>query len=96
MGIYLKYSDPPWIYRSEQIVIREAESDPSYGEQPNRRPIDRLLSYGFIPLNKHVGPTSHDLAAHVKRILEISEVGHGGTLEVIEEIPLCPVSCQYF
>ncbi|MEM1518286.1 MAG: tRNA pseudouridine synthase A [Nitrososphaerota archaeon] len=96
MAIYLKYSDPPWIYRSEEIVVKEAESDPAYGEQPNKRSIDGLLKYGFIPLDKHVGPTSHDLAAHVKRILGIGEVGHGGTLEVIEEIPPCLASCQYF
>jgi len=81
MAIHLKYSEPPWRYNNELITLREEESDPAYGEHPNNRPVEKLLKYGFIALDKHVGPTSHDVTAHVKRILGIDEVGHGGTLE---------------
>jgi H/ACA ribonucleoprotein complex subunit 4 len=82
MDIHLKYSEPQWRYNNELITLREEETDPSYGEYPKNRPVERLLKYGFIALDKHVGPTSHDVTAHVKRILGISEVGHGGTLEL--------------
>lgn len=81
MAIHLKYSEPPWRFHSELITLREEESDPKYGEDPSNRSVERLLQYGFIALDKHVGPTSHDVTAHVRRILGIEEVGHGGTLE---------------
>ncbi len=94
MTIYLKYSEPPWHRQGEPIVLREAESDPSYGEPPNSRSLERLMKLGFIPLDKHIGPTSHDVTAQVRRILGIDEVGHGGTLVTSGEIPLCQVFCQ--
>jgi len=37
--------------------------------------------YGVINLDKPAGPTSHEVAAWVKRILNLQQVGHGGTLE---------------
>lgn len=36
---------------------------------------------GFINLNKPVGFTSHDCVARVRRLLRLSKVGHGGTLD---------------
>lgn len=36
---------------------------------------------GFINLNKSVGFTSHDCVARVRRLLRLSKVGHGGTLD---------------
>jgi H/ACA ribonucleoprotein complex subunit 4 len=32
-------------------------------------------------LDKPAGPSSHEVAAWVKRILKLEHVGHGGTLE---------------
>ncbi len=43
-----------------------------------------LFSYpmfGFIPLNKPSGFTSHDCVAKVRRLLRMKKVGHGGTLD---------------
>ncbi len=37
--------------------------------------------FGFIPLNKPSGFTSHDCVAKVRRLLNIKKVGHGGTLD---------------
>ncbi|MDJ0659639.1 MAG: tRNA pseudouridine(55) synthase TruB [Crocosphaera sp.] len=37
--------------------------------------------FGFIPLNKPSGFTSHDCVAKVRRLLKIKKVGHGGTLD---------------
>lgn len=36
---------------------------------------------GFINLNKPTGFTSHDCVARVRRLLHLSRVGHGGTLD---------------
>lgn len=36
---------------------------------------------GFLNLNKPTGLTSHDCVARVRRLLRLSRVGHGGTLD---------------
>jgi len=40
-----------------------------------------LLNYGLILLDKPAGPTSHEVVAWTKRILEIPKAGHSGTLD---------------
>lgn len=37
--------------------------------------------FGFIPLHKPSGFTSHDCVAKVRRLLNMKKVGHGGTLD---------------
>jgi len=39
------------------------------------------MRYGVISLDKPAGPTSHEVAAWIKRIMSLEHVGHGGTLE---------------
>ncbi len=41
----------------------------------------RITLQGFLNLNKSVGFTSHDCVARVRRLLRLSKVGHGGTLD---------------
>ena len=52
-----------------------------HGVYPGARPIEELLRNGIIILDKWSGPTSHDVAATVKKTLGLSKVGHGGTLD---------------
>ncbi len=52
-----------------------------YGYFPESRPIDVLLDYGLILLDKPPGPTSHEVASWVKKMLEIPKTGHSGTLD---------------
>lgn len=61
-------------------VIGE-ESEGQYGYFPDRRPIEVLLNYGLIPLDKPPGQTSHQVVAWVKRILNVQKAGHSGTLD---------------
>jgi len=61
-------------------VIGE-ESEGEYGYYPDKRPIDVLLDYGLIPLDKPAGQTSHQVVAWVKRILGVKKAGHSGTLD---------------
>lgn len=53
----------------------------NYGHYPDKRPIESLLSYGLVLVDKPAGPTSHEVVAWVKRALEIEKAGHSGTLD---------------
>jgi len=71
----------PWEIKTELLVKAEDVTDPKYGLKPDERPAEEYLRYGVINLDKPAGPTSHEVAAWVKRILHLAHVGHGGTLE---------------
>ena len=59
----------------------EEPTDPRYGWIPWRRPLDIYIRYGVISLDKPPGPTSHEVVAWIKRMMNLSRAGHGGTLE---------------
>ena len=71
----------PWEVERKLVVKAEDETDPRYGYNPEERPAQEYIKFGVINLDKPAGPTSHEVAAWVKRILNIQNVGHGGTLE---------------
>jgi H/ACA ribonucleoprotein complex subunit 4 len=56
-------------------------TDENYGHYPQERPVESLLDYGFILLDKPAGPTSHEVVSWVKKILGINKAGHSGTLD---------------
>jgi H/ACA ribonucleoprotein complex subunit 4 len=74
----------PWEIKHELLVRAEDETDPRFGCKPEERSAKDLMKYGVINLDKPAGPSSHEVAAWVKRILKQDHVGHGGTLEVID------------
>jgi H/ACA ribonucleoprotein complex subunit 4 len=43
--------------------------------------IEDLINYGIVNIDKPQGPTSHQVADFVKKILKIKKAGHGGTLD---------------
>ena len=47
----------------------------------SERPAKEYIKYGTINLDKPAGPTSHEVAAWVKRIMHLDAIGHGGTLD---------------
>lgn len=65
----------------EFLVKAEATTDPEYGEIPEKRSVESLLEHGVINLDKPVGPSSHQVSAWVKELLEIDRAGHAGTLD---------------
>jgi len=71
----------PWEIELKLLVKAEDKTDPRYGCKPEERPAERYIKFGVINLDKPAGPTSHEVAAWVKRILKLQRVGHGGTLE---------------
>ncbi|MFX0000494.1 MAG: RNA-guided pseudouridylation complex pseudouridine synthase subunit Cbf5 [Candidatus Hodarchaeota archaeon] len=67
---------------SEQLLVKSQDiSDPNYGCEPEKRNIELCLQYGVINLDKPSGPTSHEVVSWVRKILCISNAGHGGTLD---------------
>lgn len=63
------------------VKVENYRSAPEYGEKPERRSIQDLLTLGIINLDKPANPTSHEVTAWVKQILGIKKAGHGGTLD---------------
>lgn len=63
------------------VNVDEDVTDDRHGHYPDKRPIKELLYYGLILVDKPAGPTSHEVVAWVKRILEIEKAGHSGTLD---------------
>ena len=72
----------PWEIQRKLLIKAEDKTSPQYGHKPEERSAEELVRYGVINLDKPAGPTSHEVAAWVKRILNLQQVGHGGTLEV--------------
>lgn len=74
-----KYLRPP---QAREILIKsDFETDPAYGYQYDQRPVEVLLKYSVINLDKPVGPNSHEIVAWLRRILGIERVAHAGTLD---------------
>jgi len=66
--------------RKRHIKV-QAKTNPNYGKAPEQRSMQELLDNGIIILDKPRGPTSHQVDAWIRQILEIEKVGHGGTLD---------------
>ncbi|MHA1333981.1 MAG: RNA-guided pseudouridylation complex pseudouridine synthase subunit Cbf5 [Candidatus Odinarchaeia archaeon] len=63
------------------LVRSESVTDPQYGYKPAERPIEHYIRLGVINLDKPAGPTSHEVVAWVKKILNVEKAGHSGTLD---------------
>ena len=71
----------PWETERKTLVRAEDKTNPEFGHKPEERPAEEYIKFGVVNLDKPAGPTSHEVAAWVKRILKLQQVGHGGTLE---------------
>ncbi len=71
-----------WLLKDGQnLIIKSEEDELGFGFLPWERPPELYIKYGAVNLDKPPGPTSHQVAAWVKRILGVSKTGHGGTLD---------------
>jgi len=67
---------------SEQLLVKSQDTtNKDYGCDPNNRNIEDLLTHGVINLDKPSGPTSHEVVSWARKILEVDNAGHGGTLD---------------
>ncbi|MCK4416326.1 MAG: RNA-guided pseudouridylation complex pseudouridine synthase subunit Cbf5 [Thermoplasmatales archaeon] len=67
--------------KRKRLIKVSAKTNPHYGKYPDEMSVKELLNNGFINLDKPSGPTSHQVDAWIKEVLEIKKVGHGGTLD---------------
>jgi tRNA pseudouridine55 synthase len=72
---------PAWEITREIRVKAEEETNPNYGCLPEERPIDQYIQFGMLVIDKTPGPTSHEVAAWIKKLMGLDRVGHGGTLD---------------
>ena len=63
------------------INLSDEVASPDFGYYPEKRPLNLLLNYGIVLLDKPAGPTSHEVVAWIKRILDLPKAGHIGTLD---------------
>jgi hypothetical protein len=80
---------PPWGIVRELRVKAEEETDFSFGCPPSDRLLKDRLRFGVVNLDKPRGPTSHEVVAWTKKILEVGRAGHGGTLEDLPRRSQC-------
>lgn len=72
---------------SEQIqdanwtVREDAETDWDFGQRPEQRSTRELLDNGLVLVDKPNGPTSNQISAWTKKILDREKTGHSGTLD---------------
>jgi H/ACA ribonucleoprotein complex subunit 4 len=72
----------PFELRNPEIIDKKkSKTDPKFGCAPDKRPVEELLTYGIINLNKPSGPSSHQVSAYVQTVLGIEKAGHSGTLD---------------
>ncbi len=66
----------------ETIIRAEETTNPSFGySDVYNLPIEHLLQNGVIILDKPPGPTSHEVATWVRKIVLADRAGHSGTLD---------------
>ena len=77
----MKHVLPFETIKREVLTKKKAETDPSYGCKPEERPVEVLINYGVVNINKPKGPTSHQAAEYLQKVLHINKAGHSGTLD---------------
>ncbi len=64
-----------WLIKSEE------ETDEKFGKSPEDRTIQEQINNAVIIVDKHSGPTSHQVSLWVKEIFSVKKTGHSGTLD---------------
>ena len=65
----------------KMVVLDEEPTDLTHGSYPSSRPVQAMLEYGLVALDKPRGPTSHEVVAWTKKLLGVEKAGHSGTLD---------------
>ena len=67
---------------NREVFVKVQEgTNPEWGRPPSQRPTEEHIRYSLILLDKPRGPSSHEVAAWVKKILGVERAGHAGTLD---------------
>ncbi|MFQ6010660.1 MAG: RNA-guided pseudouridylation complex pseudouridine synthase subunit Cbf5 [Nitrososphaerales archaeon] len=69
------------VEEEKMTTLDEDVTDEQHGKDPYSRKMSDLLDYGLICADKPSGPTSHEVVAWVRRMLDLGKAGHSGTLD---------------
>ncbi|SFM84092.1 RNA-guided pseudouridylation complex pseudouridine synthase subunit Cbf5 [Methanolobus profundi] len=69
--------------KRELVHKAEATTSLLHGCSPYERPMKQYIEMGVVNLDKPAGPTSHEVTAWVKDILELNRAGHSGSLDPV-------------
>ncbi len=72
---------PAWEIKRTIYTRAEEEFNTSLGLPPEDRNLQQMLKRGVVIVDKVPGPTSHEVVAWVRKLMELDHVGHGGTLD---------------
>ena len=88
-------SDWPLLLKNfDKLLVRSYKYTPiNAGSSPTQRPLEEHLKYGVINLDKPANPSSHEIVAWIKKILEVEKTGHSGTLD--PKVTGCLIVCLY-
>jgi len=64
-----------WLIKSEE------ETNPNYGKHPKERSIEEQIPNSVVIVDKHSGPTSHQITEWTRQIFQAKKAGHAGTLD---------------
>ena len=62
------------------MIVLQQET-PSWGKTLSEKTLEELLPFSMVVIDKPCGPSSHEVASFVKKILGVSKTGHSGTLD---------------
>ena len=72
---------PAWEIKRTIYTRAEEDHNTSLGLPPEARNLQQMLKRGVVIVDKVPGPTSHEVVAWVRKLMELDHVGHGGTLD---------------
>lgn len=76
----------------DKMNVKETNYTPIVaGSTPLKRSLKDYLKYGVINLDKPSNPSSHEVVAWIKKILEVEKTGHSGTLD--PKVTGCLIVC---
>lgn len=76
----------------DKLNVRTGHFTPlEFGYSPLNRPLKEYLNYGCINLDKPSNPSSHEIVAWIKKILDVEKTGHSGTLD--PKVTGCLIIC---
>lgn len=64
-----------WLIKSEE------EIDPHFGKFPEERTLQEAVRNSVVIVDKHAGPTSHQVSQWTREIFGVEKSGHTGTLD---------------
>jgi H/ACA ribonucleoprotein complex subunit 4 len=70
----------PFELVDRKIAVKK-ESIGLIGTAPEERTAEQIINYGIVNVDKPAGPTSHNVANYVQKILGSDKAGHSGTLD---------------